>query len=211
MIRQPKDAIPAGQSKGVRAARIFSNIISPPSVYASFAFILAWIEMPFWRGTLQAAIFGVLTSLMPILYIVYLLKTGKIADIHISNPKERHIPYILGILGAAVAFFIIRAMGTSPLFLDFILTNIIGLSTLAIINIRWLISAHVSSITTIAVFSGFAFNLLAGLAIAPIVALTFFVRYYLKRHTLGELISGLIMGASLVFVLAGLGIIHYSL
>jgi hypothetical protein len=206
MIRQPKDSGPKEQSKGVRAARIFSNVISPPSVYAFFAFILAWTEMPFWRGSLQAAIFGVFTSLMPILYIFFLLKTGKIADIHISNLKERNIPYILGILGSAAAFFIIRAMGTSPLFLDFILTNIIGLSALALINIRWLISAHVSSITTIAVFTGFAYSLLAGLAVAPMVALTFFVRYYLKRHTLGELISGLIMGSLLVVVLAAFGI-----
>jgi hypothetical protein len=192
MIRQPKDSGPKEQSKGVRAARIFSNVISPPSVYAFFAFILAWTEMPFWRGSLQAAIFGVFTSLMPILYIFFLLKTGKIADIHISNLKERNIPYILGILGS--------------LFLDFILTNIIGLSALALINIRWLISAHVSSITTIAVFTGFAYSLLAGLAVAPMVALTFFVRYYLKRHTLGELISGLIMGSLLVVVLAAFGI-----
>jgi hypothetical protein len=205
MIRQPKDAYPNGQSKGVRAARIFSNVVSPPSVYAFFAFVLAWTEMPFWRGSIHAAIFGLLTSLMPILYLVYLLRTEKIEDIHISNPGERHIPYILGILGAAAAYFIIRAMGSSQLFLNFILTNIVGLSALALINIRWLISAHVSSITMIAVFSGFAYSLITGLAIAPIVALTFFVRYYLKRHTIGELISGLILGIFLVTILAFIG------
>jgi len=153
MIRQPIDIPLFGQSKGVRASRIFSNIVSPPSVYAVIAFVLAWTEMPFWRGSIIVAIFGLLISLLPILYLISLLKTGKTEDIHVSNPKERLTPYILGILGAGVTFFLVRELGSSQLFLNFILINFVSLCALALINIRWLISAHVSSITTIAVFS----------------------------------------------------------
>ena len=78
MIRQPRDTDLNTQSWGVRAARIYSNIFSPPSTFAMFGFIIAWKELPFWIGSFHAAIFGLLTSLMPILYIAYLFKTGRI-------------------------------------------------------------------------------------------------------------------------------------
>jgi len=205
MSRNPLDANPNSTSPSVRAARIYSNVFSPPSTFALFGFIIAWSELPFWTGSLHAAIFGLLSSLVPILYIAYLLKTGQIDDLHISKQSDRHIPYIIGIVGAIAAFFILRALGSSSILLTFILTNIIAITLLAIVNSRWLISAHTSSITTIALFAGFAFNPAVGLAITPLVLLTFYVRLFLKRHTITEMISGILLGILIVLGLAAMG------
>ncbi len=205
MTRNPLDLNPKNTNPGVRAARIYSNIFSPPSMFALVGFIIAWIELPFLQGTLHAAIFGFLSTLVPILYIVYLLKTGKIDDLHISKQSERHIPYIIGILGASMAYFILKSLASSPLLLTFILTNISAITMLALINARWLISAHTASISAIATFAGFGFSLVTGLAILPMVALTFYVRHFLKRHTIAEMVSGCILGIAIVLTLAALG------
>ncbi len=209
MIRNPLDANPNNTNAAVRYARMYSNIFSPPSTFALSGFIIAWIELPFLRGSLHAAIFGFLSTLMPILYIVYLLKTGQINDLHISKQSERTVPYILGIVGAIVAYFILRALSSSPLLLAFIITNISAITMLAIINARWLISAHTTSISTIAAFAGFGFDYLAGLAILPLVALTFYVRYFLKRHTIAEMVAGCLLGIGIVIALAALGAFNY--
>ncbi|MBM3145235.1 MAG: hypothetical protein FJ010_09750 [Chloroflexi bacterium] len=205
MSRNPLDANPNNASPAVHAARIYSNIFSPPSTFALFGFIIAWSKMPFWIGSFHAAIFGFLSSLVPILYIVYLLKSGQIEDLHISKQSDRHIPYVIGIAGAIAAFFILRAMGSSPLLLAFILTNIVAITLLAVINSRWLISAHTTSITTITLFAGFAFGPPVSLAIAPLILSTFYVRHFLKRHTMAEMLSGTLLGVTIVLGLAAMG------
>jgi hypothetical protein len=208
MIRKPLDSNPGRKSLKVRAARLYSDLFSPPSAFAIFAFILAWSELPFWKGSFHAAIFGILTSLMPLVYILALLKRGKLSDIHISSPTERRIPYILGILGAILAYFTLRALGSTELFLDFILTNIIGLGSLAIINARWLISAHTASITTLTFFAGYAFNMTLVLILSPLIITTILVRLYLQRHNITELIAGVLVGITVIWTLASIGILQ---
>ena len=207
MVRKPLDSHPGRKSLKVRAARLYSDLLSPPSAFAIFAFILAWSELPFWKGSLHAAIFGILTSLMPLIYILVLLKRGRLSDIHISSPAERRIPYILGILGAILAYFALRALGSSELFLDYILANIVGLGSLAIINARWLISAHTASITTLTFFAGYAYNLTIALMLSPLILITIFVRHYLQRHNITELIAGVLVGMMVIWALASLGIL----
>ena len=206
MNREPLDITPDGNNLGIRIARLYSDFFSPPSVYAIFAFILAWSEFPFWKGTLHAAIFGILTSLSPLVYLIIQIKRGKLDDIHISTSGERKVPYILGVMGAISAYAVLRLVGSSTLFLTFIITVIIGLIALGIINTWWLISAHSASIAAVTAFAGFAFGGTVAVALSPLIFSTVSIRYYLKRHTVEELISGVLLGIIVVLGLAALGL-----
>lgn len=206
MLRNPLDANPNRTTIKIRLARLFSDIFSPPSAFAIFGFIIAWSKMPFWRGTLHAVIFGSLSSLLPLGYILVRMKKGEINDIHLGTADDRKIPYILGVIGAVIAYGVLRMMGTSAYFLNYTLINIIGLALLGIINNRWLISAHTSTITAITTYSGFAFSLNVALALTPLVLLTIIIRYYLKRHTINELAWGVLIGVSSVLILFVFGL-----
>jgi hypothetical protein len=206
MIRKPLDANPTNVSIKIRAARLFSDIFSPPSAFAMFGFITAWSTMSFWRGSVHAIIFGSLSSLLPLGYILLQMKRGVIDDIHLGNSEDRKIPYIIGVLGAVIAYFVLRMMETSGIFLNYILINIIGLISLWGINSRWLISAHTSTITAIVTFSGIAISPQVGLALSPLVILTITIRYYLKRHTVLELASGFFVGVISVLLLVIFGL-----
>jgi membrane-associated phospholipid phosphatase len=198
MDRKPLDFYPEGKNLKIRGARLYSDLFSPPSVYAIFAFAVAWYRQPFQKGFLHAAVFGLLTSLVPTIYILVRLRQGKVSDLHLSQPGERTLPYLLGALGAFLAYLALQPAGSTLLFNRFILTVILGLLVLALINTRWMISAHTASITAVTVFAGFYFNLSAGLAITPLVLSTCYIRYYLKRHTMGELLSGIVVGIAVV-------------
>ena len=104
MIRKPLDIKPGKKSIKIRAARLYSDLLSPPSAFAIFAFIIAWEKLPFWKGMLHASIFGMLTSLMPLGYILFQLKRGELSDIHISNPDER-IEMIFALSAGRFAMF----------------------------------------------------------------------------------------------------------
>jgi len=203
MSRKPLDLNPGGKKLGIRFARIYSDIFSPPSVYAIFAFVIAWSELPFWTGLTHAAIFGILTSLVPLIFLLIQIKRGILDDIHISTSGQRKIPYILGVAGAVSAYVILWFMGTSTLFLTFIIAVVFGLVFLGIINQRWLISAHSASISAVTAFSWFAFDWTIALLLSPLIISTFLIRYYLKRHSIGELVSGTLLG---IFVVLGLAV-----
>ncbi len=206
MDRKPLDLHPEGKDLKIRFARLYSDIFSPPSVYAMFAFVIALSQLPWVTGFLHAALFGAFTSLLPMIYILRQLKSGQIRDIHLSQPGQRTVPYLLSAFGSLVAYLVLRLVGSAPLFLNFIITVIIGLLALALINTRWLISAHTASITAVTAFAGFTFGTPTGLAISPLILSTILIRYYLKRHTFAELLSGVFLG---IIIVSGAGVFGF--
>jgi hypothetical protein len=195
MRQKPRDFDPQNFTGTIYAARIFSNVMSPPSLFAAAAFIFGWLDTRSWLGLGLAAVYGVLASLLPVLFVVFLLKRGKISDIHMSNTRERHIPYLIGLAGAGLAYFLVQAIDATPLLASFILVHIIVMVFLTVINFFWLISAHVASATALTVFAGIFLGWVTSYLLVPLIAVTFVVRRFLKRHTLGELIFGLLVGA----------------
>jgi hypothetical protein len=205
MRNQPLDINPNLRSGSVRLARILSDIFSPPSSLAIFAFILAWVELPFWQGLLQGAIFGACSSLLPILYILLQMKLGKIEDIHISAQNQRHIPYLIGILGALLAYGLLRWMDGSPVLLNLAIANAIVLALTALLNLRFLISAHTTGISLVAAFSALVYDWWLWLALVPLIILVVVMRKYLRRHTYAELLAGFIVGTLTAVSLALFG------
>ena len=205
MKLQPLDLNPRLQPTGVQVARFLSNLLSPMSSFAIFAFVLAWIELSFWSGLLQGAILGFFSSLLPILYIIYRLKTGKITDLHISDQRERHIPYLIGILGTIIATLIYIAINGSTVLINLSLAIAIALIAMALINIRWLVSSHTTSASLITAFTGFAYEPKFWLILSPLVLLVFFIRKYLRRHNYPELFGGVALGISTTVIMALIG------
>jgi general stress protein CsbA len=161
--------------------------------------VIALVELPSWKGGLQAAVFGTLASLLPLLYIISQMQRGKISDLHVSDPRQRQIPYLLGVLGAGGAYLILWAWGSSPRLLTFVLSDVLALASLGLLNNFFLISAHMTGITLVVLFAGITFGPAVGMGLSPFIVMTFFIRYYLRRHTVVELVAGVLAGG-LIFV-----------
>lgn len=201
----PRDSSAELMTGPVRAARIFSNVVSPPVMFAILGLVLAWMELPFWEGLLWAAIYGFWVSLMPILVVVYLLKTGRISDLHMSNTNERRIPYITGVIGSLIALAIIQVFN-GPLSLSCLaIFSTIELAFLGLITTFWLISIHASSIAAVAVICGLVFGWWTLLIMLPLVAVVCLVRIYLRRHDISQVVAGLALGIATVLLLVQLG------
>jgi len=205
MRHQPLDLSLKTSTGTIWAARLFSNIASPPALFSGFAFLMAWTDRRTITGLLWAALYGFLASLLPVLYLVCLYKLGRIRDIHVSSTEERRIPYLVGLAGAVIAFFMVRAWGHSPLLSNLILSHLALMLVLTAANAVWLISAHVATVTALTLLTGLVFGFIFSLFLLPLIPLTFYIRRYLKRHTPGELYSGLFVGAGIVTLLAATG------
>lgn len=189
----------------VKAARIFSNVVSPPVMFAILGLVIPLKTLPFWSGFAWAAVYGLLVSLAPILVVLYLLKIGYISELHMSNTSERHLPYATAVAFALLAFGVVSWFDGPDLLRCLLIFNIIELIALGIINIWWLISIHVTGVVATWLIIGLVFGWAASLIAIPFVISVVWVRLYLKRHTPLQVIAGAALGIVSVLSLRLIG------
>jgi membrane-associated phospholipid phosphatase len=159
----------------------------------------------FWRVVAIVGTF-VFTGLLPSIPIYFLMKRGEVHDIFISKKEERTMPYLFSFLAYVFwALFLWRTM-QFPLFLVAMAGgSAVSIFIILFINLRWKISAHVSSMGGLAgaifgVSYRFAINPLAiliiVLALSALVALS---RIELKAHTPAQAVGGFIIGFLTIF------------
>jgi general stress protein CsbA len=51
-----------------------------------------------------------------------------------------------------------------------------------------------TGITLVVLFAGITFGPAVGMGLSPLIGMTFFIRYYLRRHTVVELVAGMLAG-----------------
>jgi membrane-associated phospholipid phosphatase len=206
MKKVPLDHLVQNRIGLVRTARIYSNVVSPPVMFAVVGLAFGLYARPGWAGFLWASVYGLLVSLAPILVVLFLLRSGRIAELHMSNTHERSIPYLSAVLFAAIAYALIAGFGGPELLSCLSLFNIIELGLLAAINYFWLISLHATGAMATAVLLGLVFGWPVSLIVGiPLVVSVCWVRLFLKRHTMAQVVAGLVLGTAVVLVLVPFG------
>ena len=189
----------------IRFARIFSNIVSPPTIFAGLGLALALAEDGLWPGFLWAAVFGFFVSLAPILFIVFMMRIGRITDLHMNTRQERYLPYLVSTVTSAVVLAVIYLFDGPELLSCLTILNIVVLVILGLVNAFWLISIHTASISAATVIAGLVFGVWAAVALLPVLLMVCWARLYLRRHTLGQVGAGLVLGVVATMALAATG------
>ena len=202
----PRDYDKSSHTGRIKAARLFSNIVSPPVIFAVLGLAFALAEEPNLTGLFWAAVYGFWVSLFPILVVLYLLKIGKIKELHMTDTRERHIPYATAVAGAFIVFALITWFNGPELLRCLSLFNGVELTALALINIRWLISIHATGIMAAFLLVGLVFGWAVSLILVlPLVIGVIFARLYLKRHSPAQIAAGLLLGVFSTWVMTLLG------
>lgn len=202
---KPRDHFVADRVGGVRLARLVSNIVSPPVMFAVLGLVLALHELPFWPAVAWAAVYGFFVSLAPILFVLYMLHSGRILELHMSNTAERHLPYLVAVLTSLIALGLLYLFEGPSLLHCLALFNVLTLVILGVINARWLVSFHTTAAMAMATTVGAVFGAAAGAALLPVVAMIAAVRLYLRRHTVAQIIGGVVIGFLSVWGLTFVG------
>lgn len=180
--------------------RLFTHIVSPPVIYAVLGFVVAWSQVPFLEGLFWGIVHGLLVSLAPILYVVWLLKHERIGDINMTK-EERRGPYFVAVLCASLASAIIYYGGGPEYLFHLSLLNILALGAMAAINWVWQISNHSTAIVSAMWVLGVVFDRRIAMAMLPLVVVVCFARLYLRRHTPSQVLAGLALGSFSVLAL----------
>ncbi len=103
----------AGTAVSPRAtmlARTVSDICSPAALALPCLLLAAWSsEAPgaIWYAVLYAAV----AVPLPMLYVVWLVKTGRVTDFHLPNRHERARPFAVALVSALIAVALLVVLG----------------------------------------------------------------------------------------------------
>ena len=186
-------------------ARIVSDLVSPPVVWAVMVIPVAaeYADTP-----LQAAFWAILYSMficvIPVGFIAWMVKTGKIGDIHMKERRERFRPLLVTIICTSIVWWLLRRFDAPAPFPLLALMTLVQVTFMMLVTFVWQISMHMMSIAGAAVVTGIIFSTSAAMTLIPIVMLVGAARLRLKRHTPAQVIAGTIMGALVPVLMLGL-------
>ncbi len=183
-------------------ARLVSNLVSPPITWAVWAFATAWTYSANpSEALLWTILYTTFVSWLPVIFVAYQVKSGRIGNIHMDESHERILPFIVSV--SLTAFIgIILALMVAPAQLWLIaLMSAVQVCTLGVITIVWHISMHTMSMmgTTMATYLMFGFEV--AMALLPLILLVTSARLKLQRHTPAQLVWGVIVGGMIPVIL----------
>ena len=157
-----------------------------------------------WLATLVIAI---ITGLVPLVVIAVLRQTGRVSDNSMSNREQRPLPMAITML-CYVAAGLFLGSARAPLWLRvFFYGAALATAIDTVITFRWKISAHTTAmggltglILWLAVAGMADVSAMAILSIGIVLAGTIATsRLILGRHTLAQVMAGLLLGFACTF------------
>lgn len=146
------------------------------------------------------------TALLPAAPILWMMKRGEVNDLFISRREERTLPYVFSIIAYIFwAFFLWYTLGLPMFMVGMGIGAAISILLVALINLKWKISAHLSGIGGVV---GGVFGICYRMQINPIwlfilvlflSALVALSRIQLKAHTPAQTGAGFIVGFVSIF------------
>lgn len=186
----------ASSHMNARWARVVSNLLSPPMVWSILVFFIAFhFAENRLQGLMWALTYGILVCLMPILFIAWRVRGGKISDIHMKERQERIIPFAVSIACAILAWEVLRLMNAPSILPLIAAVTLVELAVMLVITFAWQISMHAMSISVALVATGIVFGAVPALFISPLLPIVGAARLRLQRHTLAQVIAGAVVGA----------------
>ncbi|HEX2909095.1 MAG TPA: hypothetical protein VHO69_19635, partial [Phototrophicaceae bacterium] len=149
-------------------ARLISNLVSPPVVWAVLIFPIAFREAQSREHAIAWALtYGVLVCVVPVLYIAWMVRRGSISDIHMRLRQERLLPFLVSMACTGLAWYVLRLMGAPTMLPMIAIVTLAQLITMAAITLWWQISMHTMSITSAVVATGLMFGVGPALIVLP--------------------------------------------
>lgn len=174
-----------------------SAVLSPYIAAAVFIMIVVYSYAQDLRQFLPWMLtFFLFAIIIPGFYILWLLESHRISDIHMAKLSDRKIPFLVGavssIIGAVLLYFLHAAR---PVFVISVIYAV-NSTVIALVTQYWKISVHTGTFASIATISVILFGTQFWWLYLLLVPLAW-ARIFRRRHTIWQTV----MGAALMSLL----------
>jgi len=182
--------------------RIVSDVFSPPVVWATLAFPIAFRDATSSsEGFLWAFTYIGMVCLIPLVFIAIQVKRGAITDLHLEVREQRIAPFVVTMVSSGLAFGVLRLIASASVMPTFALFSLVQLAVMLGITMMWQISVHAICIAGATTTCGLLFGWTVGLLIAPLIFIVGLARIKLNRHTPAQVVVGALIGVIMTVIL----------
>lgn len=177
-------------------AYIVSNVISPPVVFSLLALAMAAYFPANGRfSTLFfALVFIGINIMIPLGFLIWLLRKGRITDIHTPKSTERRLPILVSSVCAVATLFIYLLTEAPPAFVFLGLFAALSNILVGIITFFSHISVHAAVISGTLSIIWLIISPVIALLLTPAAGLVIAARLALKRHHVNQIVTGVLLG-----------------
>lgn len=130
---------------------------------------------------------------LPLYMLWLLLRSGRVGNVNIDDRKQRIVPFLLGVLCYGTGFYVLRFFKAPPVVQGLMFCYASNTLIAVVVTKFWKISAHGMGITAplaalLIQFGNWVWPLFI---LVPLVSWS---RVFLKKHTVGQVIAGSIVG-----------------
>lgn len=149
-----------------------------------------------------------LTCIIPITAILLLIRRGSVSDLYIERAEERTTPYIYTVFCFAFwCYFMYSALHVPTCILLTGIGATVALIIVALVNRRWKISAHLSSlgglvggVMSFCMCTGIMPHMWLVISMLALSLLLMYARLYLNAHTPMQVVGGFLLGLVMTFI-----------
>lgn len=177
-------------------ARVLTDVLAPVPVGVIALVLIAARYAPSLVGALVwIAVSILLVTLVPLAYIIYLLRRGEISDLHLRRREQRPRIILVSLVSWLVALVVLVAFGAPWQLIAFLGAGLIAFVVSGAITLRWKISFHtgvaggVLTVLTLIFGTGV-------LLMLPLLLILGWARVELRDHTPAQVIAGALVGGS---------------
>ena len=185
-------------STSQKIAHIISVVTVPPTFsFLAFTLLTSHFEQGNALHKFSVAFVAItFSSILPILYILYLRKQKTVSSYDVPLREQRTNPYLMSVLNNSIGFFLLLFMHASLYVWTLMWCYAINTFILFWINKYWKISAHTMGIAGPMIMLSvlFGWNVLFFL---PLLFLVGWARIELRVHSIAQVVAGSVAGAVL--------------
>jgi hypothetical protein len=178
-----------------RAARWLTEVFAP-AVLVSILLVLLGVhsEPGLARGLALGGLAALFESVLPYVYILRGVRTGRITDHHIGERRQRLVPLLVGMGSVLAGLVLLLAAGAHRQLLAAVAAGGVGLVVAAVVNHWWKMSIHAAvaagSVVILTMVYGWSM-----LGTVPLLVAVGWSRVELKDHTWAQVAVGTAVGA----------------
>ncbi len=177
-----------------RVARTLTNVLAPVPVGILALVLIAGRYTASARSAFAwVAVSVLLVTLVPLAYIVYLLRRGEVTDLHLNRREQRPRIILVSLVSWAVALAVLIGFRAPWQLVAFLAAGLLAFVVSGAITLRWKISFHTGVASGVVAVLTLIFGV-GTLVTLPLLAVLAWARVELRDHTAAQVIAGVLVG-----------------
>ncbi|HWP93015.1 MAG TPA: phosphatase PAP2 family protein [Thermodesulfobacteriota bacterium] len=173
-------------------ARLVSALTSPP-ILAIAGVVIATQTVAKSTAWAWAAFILLLSVILPLLYVSWLLRAGKVKSFHLDVREERKRPLLFLLFNIVLVWAVLIIAGASNVFLMIATAGLVLGALMYLVTLYWKISGHCAAAGGLTALTCMLFGQEA-MVLSIIIPIVAWSRLRLRSHTLSQTVAGAILG-----------------